>query len=136
MERQTIKTAVDILDQFENEIQAEHVSAVLIECAEENARYENQIALLKAELKKINAALDDPRTDLTHTASEVVILLKQQLYESQKDTERLNYLVSNHVYRLCGTDSWIIGFHCGSNPFCRDAVDVAIRVEQQLSRES
>jgi ribonuclease HI len=37
-----------------------------------------EISSLKAELKAINAALDDPRTDLTMTACEVIASLKAQ----------------------------------------------------------
>ena len=40
---------------------------------------ESENAALKAELKAINAALDDPRTDLTLTAVEVIVALKEQV---------------------------------------------------------
>ena len=40
---------------------------------------EAENAALKAELKAINAALDDPRTDLTMTACEVISTLKEQV---------------------------------------------------------
>lgn len=40
---------------------------------------ESENAALKAELKAINTALDDPRTDLTMTACEVIVALKAQV---------------------------------------------------------
>lgn len=40
---------------------------------------EAENAALKAELKAINTALDDPRTDLTMTACEVIVALKEQV---------------------------------------------------------
>jgi len=50
-----------------------------IESSWENERLKEVIASLKSELKAINAALDDPRTDLTMTACEVITSLKAQL---------------------------------------------------------
>ncbi len=41
------------------------------------------IAALKAELKAISVAIDDPRTDLTHTMVEVIQELKAELAEEQ-----------------------------------------------------
>ena len=38
-----------------------------------------QLVTLKTELKSIGEAIDDPRTDLTMTMSEVIIEQKQQL---------------------------------------------------------
>ena len=38
-----------------------------------------QLATLKAELKTISKAIDDPRTDLTMTVSEVIAELRKQL---------------------------------------------------------
>ena len=49
-------------------------------------------AALKAELKDINNALDDPRTDLTLTAVEVIHALKAELAAAQKDAERYRWL--------------------------------------------
>ena len=45
----------------------------------DGARLEREIEALKAELKAINTALDDPRTDLTMTACEVIVALKEQI---------------------------------------------------------
>lgn len=44
-------------------------------------------AALKAELKAINTALDDPRTDLTMTACEVITELKEQVGELQEQVD-------------------------------------------------
>ena len=41
--------------------------------------FEKQLASLKAELKAIGEAINDPRTDLTMTMSEVIVEQKQQL---------------------------------------------------------
>ena len=42
-----------------------------------------QLASLKAELKAIGEAINDPRTDLTMTMSEVIVEQKQQLAAAQ-----------------------------------------------------
>ena len=47
----------------------------------DGARLEREIEALKAELKAINTALDDPRTDLTMTACEVIVALKEQVVQ-------------------------------------------------------
>ena len=44
---------------------------------------ESENAALKEELKAINAALDDPRTDLTMTACQVIAALKEQVAQLQ-----------------------------------------------------
>jgi len=46
---------------------------------EECESLRQQLASLKAELKAIGKAINDPRTDLTMTMSEVIIEFKQQL---------------------------------------------------------
>jgi len=57
------------------------VNAVLGEAIETNplSDLRKQLAALKSELKTIGKAVDDPRTDLTMTMSEVIIEFKQQL---------------------------------------------------------
>lgn len=42
-------------------------------------------AALKVELRAINATLDDPRTDLTMTACEVIVALKKQVAQLQEN---------------------------------------------------
>ena len=55
----------------------------LMEIRSENkSRLQAENAALKAELKAINAALDDPRTDLTMTACEVIVALKEQIVQA------------------------------------------------------
>ena len=48
-----------------------------------------QLSELKSELKVIGQAIDDPRTDLTMTMSEVIIDQKKQLHAAQADNIRL-----------------------------------------------
>ena len=50
-----------------------------------------QLVTLKTEIKSIGEAIDDPRTDLTMTMSEIIIELKQQLAASQKQATLLLY---------------------------------------------
>ena len=52
---------------------------------------------LKAELRSIDGALDDPRTNLTLTTAEVIWELKAELAEAKKDADRLKGL-----RELCG----------------------------------
>ncbi len=46
-----------------------------------------QLSTLKAELKCIGEAIDDPRTDLTMTMSEVIVDQKQQLSARRRCTQ-------------------------------------------------
>ena len=48
-----------------------------------------QLSTLKAELKCIGEAIDDPRTDLTMTMSEVIVDQKQQLSAAQAKIDEL-----------------------------------------------
>jgi len=61
--------------------------AAIFESEPEGVEYINNLeaenAALKAELKAINAALDDPRTDLTMTACQVIAALKEQVAQLQ-----------------------------------------------------
>ena len=54
--------------------------AILIDELKEARRL---LAACKEEIKSINSSLDDPRCDLTMTASELIIELKQQLTDSK-----------------------------------------------------
>ena len=47
----------------------------------------NQVSSLKAELREINAAIDDPACDLTHTAAECIKKLKAENESLRKDAE-------------------------------------------------
>ena len=61
--------------------------AAIFEAEPEGVEYisnlEAENAALKEELKAINAALDDPRTDLTMTACQVIAALKEQVAQLQ-----------------------------------------------------
>ena len=46
---------------------------------------------LKAELKSIDGALDDPRANLTLTTAEIIWEMKAELAEAKKDAERYRY---------------------------------------------
>ena len=48
-----------------------------------------QLVTLKTELKSIGEAIDDPRTDLTMTMSEVIVDQKQQLSAAQAKIDEL-----------------------------------------------
>jgi len=58
---------------------------------EEIESLRQQLVTLKTEIKSIGEAIDDPRTDLTMTMSEIIIELKQQLAASQKQATLLLY---------------------------------------------
>ena len=47
---------------------------------------------LKAELKSIDGALDDPRANLTLTTAEIIWEMKAELAEAKKDAERYRWL--------------------------------------------
>ena len=47
----------------------------------------SELAALKAELREINAAIDDPACDLTHTAAECIKKLKVENESLKKDAE-------------------------------------------------
>ena len=49
---------------------------------------------LKAELKSIDDALDDPRANLTLTTAEIIWKIKAELAEAKKDAERYRFLRS------------------------------------------
>ena len=59
-----------------------------------------QLATLKAEIKSIGKAIDDPRTDLTMTMSEVIIDQKQQLHAAQADNIRLREALDYVVLQI------------------------------------
>ena len=49
---------------------------------------------LKAELKSIDGALDDPRANLTLTTAEVIWEMKAELAEAKKDAEMFSFVKS------------------------------------------
>ena len=63
-------------------------------------RLQAENAALKAELKAINAALDDPRIDLTMTACEVIAALKEQVAQLEDQVQK-NSIHSNLVDAWC-----------------------------------
>lgn len=60
-----------------------------IACEDKLEVLRQQLYILKAELKAVGNAIDDPRTDLTHTMSEIIVELKQQLSDVSFRNERL-----------------------------------------------
>ena len=56
---------------------------------------------LKAELKSIDGALDDPRANLTLTTAEIIWEIKAELAEVKKDAERWKYARR----KICFTDN-------------------------------
>mgnify|MGYP002681961300 CR=1 FL=1 len=76
---------------------------------------------LKEELKAINAALDDPRTDLTMAACEVIVALKEQVAQLQDSSiDKLMGLTDEQVTALTRLE--------GSNP------DDAERIAKQAMK--
>ena len=75
LERSEIKTAIDIVDQWEDD-QAGQVAAILMWCGNEIAQLRSELSSLKAELREICAAIDDPASDLTLTTVECIKKLK------------------------------------------------------------
>jgi hypothetical protein len=53
------------------------------------ASRDNEVWMLKNEIKKIGEALNDPRVDLTMTMSEAILELRQQLAASVSDRDYL-----------------------------------------------
>lgn len=52
---------------------------------------------LKAELKSIDGALDDPRANLTLTTAEIIWEIKAELAEEKKDAELFQWLQDNPI---------------------------------------
>ena len=69
---------------------------------------------LKAELKSIDGALDDPRANLTLTTAEIIWEIKAELAEAKKDAERYRWLRNNPVW---------VGYDSDFRP---DEIDTAI----------
>lgn len=67
--------------------------------AEQCDKMRQQLSTLKAELKCIGEAIDDPRTDLTMTMSEVIVDQKQQLAAAQEEleAERIRRFEGNRI---------------------------------------
>ena len=56
-------------------------------CAAEIASLREQVEKLKAELKSIDGALNDPRANLTLTTSEIIWKLKEQVEKLTKERD-------------------------------------------------
>ena len=76
-----------------------------------------QLSELKSELKVIGKAIDDPRTDLTMTMSEVIIDQKKQLAASQKREVLLRSLIDRLVGVTPGHPGQCSGLKC-REPYC------------------
>ena len=76
----------------------------------------NQVSSLKAELREICAAIDDPASDLTLTAVECIKKLKEDNESLKRDAERYRWLKSQEpskhdgyaigYFDACGVDAW------------------------------
>ena len=76
----------------------------------------NQVSSLKAELREICAAIDDPACDLTLTTVECIKKLKAENESLRKDAERYQWLKSQEpskydgyaigYFDACGVDAW------------------------------
>lgn len=83
MQRQDIKTMIDILTHLEVYPTDEYIVDSAITMLEELGNLVHKLKLenarLKKELKDINAAIDDPAVDLIITASEAILNMKKEL---------------------------------------------------------
>ena len=95
----------------------------------------NQVSSLKAELREICAAIDDPACDLTLTTVECIKKLKAENEALRKDAERLNFIQSN-----CRCDPTMDGQHkwwptnfnkCLTGPSIRAAIDAMAQGEKK-----
>lgn len=59
------------------------------ECEKRFTQLRAENERLKAELKSIDGALDDPRANLTLTTAEIIWEIKAELAEAKKDSERM-----------------------------------------------
>ena len=76
----------------------------------------NQVSSLKAELREICAAIDDPACDLTLTTVECIKNLKEDNESLKRDAERYRWLKSQEpskhdgyaigYFDACGVDAW------------------------------
>lgn len=89
---------------------------VIAEAGEMLAMRDRQLAALKAELREICAAIDDPACDLTLTTVECIKKLKAENEALRKDAERYQWLKSQEpskadgyaigYFDACGVDAW------------------------------
>ncbi len=86
----------------------------LCECEKRFAQLRAENERLKAELKSIDGALDDPRANLTLTTAEIIWEIKAELAEAKKDAERYRWLRNNPVW---------VGYDSDFRP---DEIDAAI----------
>ena len=96
----------------------------------------NQVSSLKAELREICAAIDDPACDLTLTTVECIKKLKAENESLKRDAERLDWVEHQDFYDLSfavlvdqPNDGMIAvsigeGWHLGNN--LREAIDAAM----------
>ena len=64
---------------------------------EDYCKLETELAALKAELREICAAIDDPACDLTLTAVECIKKLRAENDELRKDAERLDFILRKQL---------------------------------------
>ena len=69
---------------------------VIAEAGEMLAMRDRQLAALKAELREICAAIDDPASDLTLTTVECIKKLKAENASLKRDAERYRWLKNNN----------------------------------------
>lgn len=70
---------------------------VIAEAGEMLAMRDRQLAALKAELREICAAIDDPACDLTLTAVECIKKLKAENESLKRDAERLDFILRKQL---------------------------------------
>lgn len=89
---------------------------------------QKEIERLKAELKSIDGALDDPRANLTLTTAEIIWGIKAELAEAKKDAERYRWLIKNAVREKNLGDRYI-EFHCDFENWnnVTEAIDAAMK---------
>ena len=83
---------------------------------EDYCKLETELAALKAELREICAAIDDPASDLTLTTVECIKKLKAENESLKRDAERYRWLKSQEpskhdgyaigYFDACGVDAW------------------------------
>ena len=76
----------------QEDIGTAHLYDIVHEQTEEIAQLHAENERLKAELKSIDCALDDPRANLTLTTAEIIWEIKAELAEAKKDAERYRWL--------------------------------------------
>ena len=70
---------------YHSGIAGEEVADMVDSLEQEVSTLREQVEKLKAELKSIDGALDDPRANLTLTTSEIIWELKEQIEKLRKE---------------------------------------------------